>query len=59
MRRGMARAGSSKRAPTAVTQRGEANVRTAMRAQGSRNRPNLLRRYQSGDRGVGCASVSK
>ena len=38
MRRGMARAGSSNRAPTAVTQRGEANVKTAMRAQGSRNR---------------------
>ena len=59
MRRGMAGAGSSDRAPIAVTQRGEANVKTAMRAQGSRNRPNLLRRYQSGDRGVGCASVQE
>jgi len=57
MRRGMARAGSSNRAPIAVTQRGEANVKTAMRAQGSRNRPNLLRRCQSGDTGVGWASV--
>ena len=28
-----------------------------MRAQGSRDRPNVLRRCQSGDRGVGWASV--
>jgi hypothetical protein len=40
-----------------VTQRGEADVKAAMRAQGSRDRSNLLRRCQSGDRGVGCASV--
>jgi hypothetical protein len=42
-----------------VTQRGEADVKAAMRAQGSRDRSNLLRRCQSGDRGVGCASVPK
>ena len=57
MRRGMAGRGSSDRAPIAVTQRGEADVKAAMRAQGSRDRSNLLRRCQSGDRGVGCASV--
>ena len=57
MRRGMAGRGSSDRAPIAVTQRGEADVKAAMRAQGSRDRSNLLRRYQSGDRGVGWASV--
>ena len=57
MRRWMAGRGSSDRAPIAVTQRGEADVKAAMRAQGSRDRPNLLRRCQSGDRGVGWASV--
>ena len=57
MRRGMAGAGSSDRAPIAVTQRGEADVKAAMRAQGSRDRPNVLRRCQSRDRGVGWASV--
>ena len=57
MRRGMAGARSSDRAPIAVTQRGEADVKAAMRAQGSRDRPNVLRRCQSGDRGVGCGSV--
>ena len=56
MRRGMAGRGSSDRAPIAVTQRGEADVKAAMRAQGSRDRPNLLKRCQSGDRGVGSAS---
>ena len=43
----------SDRAPIAVTQRGEADVKAAMRAQGSRDRSNLLRRCQSGDRGGG------
>jgi hypothetical protein len=57
MRRGMAGRGSSDPAPIAVTQRGEADVKAAMRAQGSRDRPNVLRRCQSGDKGVGCASV--
>jgi hypothetical protein len=57
MRRGMAGRGSSDRAPIAVTQRGEADVKAAMRAQGSRDRPNVLRLCQSGDRGVGWASA--
>ena len=57
MPRGMAGRGSSDPAPIAVTQRGEADVKAAMRAQGSRDRSNLLRRCQSDDRGVGCASV--
>ena len=39
MRRGMAN-----RTPIAVTQRDEADVKAAMRAQGSRDRSNLLRR---------------
>ena len=52
MRRGMAN-----RTPIAVTQRDEADVKAAMRAQGSRDRSNLLTRCQSGDRGVGWASV--
>ena len=49
MRRGMAGRGSSDRAPIAVTQRGEADAKAAMRAPGSRDRS-----CQSGDRGVGC-----
>ena len=57
MRRGMAGAGILDRAPIASTQRGRADVKAAMRAQGSRDRSNLLRRCQSGGRGVGCASV--
>ena len=56
MRRGMA-GGHPLTGPIAVTQRGEADVKAAMRAQGSRDRPNLLRRCQSGDRGVRWASV--
>ena len=40
-----------------MTQRGEADVKAAMRAQGSRDRSNLLRRCQSGDRGLAWASV--
>ena len=40
MRRGMAGAGSSDRAPIAVTQGGEADVKAAMRAPGSRDRSN-------------------
>jgi hypothetical protein len=59
MRRGMAGRRSSDRAPIALTQRGEADVQAAMRAQGSRDRSNLFRRCQSGDRGVGWASVAK
>ena len=59
MRRGTAGRGSSDRAPIAVTQRGEADVKAAMRAQGSRDRPNVLRLCQSGDRGVGWASVQE
>ena len=47
------------RTPIAVTQRDEADVKAAMRAQGSRDRSNLLRRCQSGDRGVGCASAQE
>ena len=37
---GMAGAGTSDRAPIAVTQRGEADVKAAMRAQGPRDRSN-------------------
>jgi hypothetical protein len=39
MRRGTAGPGSSDQAPIAVTQRGEADVKAAMRAQGSRVGP--------------------
>jgi len=52
MRRGMAGAGSSDRAPIAVTPRGEADVEAATRAQGSRDRSNLPRRRQSDHRSV-------
>lgn len=57
MRRGMTGPGSSDRAPIGVTQRGEADVKAGMCARGSRYRPEILGRCQSGDRGVGWASV--
>jgi hypothetical protein len=57
MPRGWRARGSSDRAPIAVTQRREADVKAAMRTQDSRDRSIPLGRCQSGERGVGCASV--